>query len=196
MPDQQNMGNGGLIPVQQYQNQQYQGTPASVYQQAPVYAPMSSMPRQAPENGFILNIVGLVLSFLQLCIPGLICNIIGFVKADRAKTTMVEELPGDNTGNSWVIGLIGIIVGSLMLILQVILCVIFGAILIAAINNPTSGINGTGESVDDVFLDGGSSSTDIQTVGLDDIDHIEMDGYRLSGYEAADDVSRYVGSYT
>lgn len=98
----------------------------------PGYAPMHSAPvPPKKKNGFALNIVGLVLSILGLCIPGLICNIVGFSKANKIRKYEPIETPGDNTRASWIIGLIGIIAGAIFLVMQVIVSFVLGAAIIA-----------------------------------------------------------------
>ena len=159
---------------QQAAQPQYQGTPAPQYQTAPAYGQTPYTPQPAANNGFALNVVGLILSFLQLCIPGLICNIIGFSKANKAKKAMTEERPGDNTKSSWVVGLIGLIMGGLFLVLQIIITIVFGAIIVAAINSD-NGTTDTTDSLTSIVENGGSStSTSMQTIGSSDIGYIEI----------------------
>ena len=140
-----------------YQQQAYAQQP---YGQP--YAAQHSVPMpEKKKNGFVLNIVGLVLTILSLCIPGLICNIIGFVKANKVKKENPVEMPGDNTKASWIIGLIGIIAGAVFLVIQLLLGFLLGAAIVAGVQAYENGDIDLSEYQGTVQVETDGSSVDV-----------------------------------
>lgn len=102
--------------------------PQQPYGQPAAYGQTSA---PEPKNGFVVSLVGLILVIIWLCLPGLICGIIGFNKANKLKKAGQDD---SKTKASWVMGLIAIILGALGTIVEVICLIMFSAAIMAAVS--------------------------------------------------------------